>query len=78
MYGMKKTTVYLPDTLKASLERMAEEEHRSEADLIRESIAEKVEKRVRPRPRVPLRATGLGDPSLAERTDDLLDGFGRR
>ncbi|HVR29178.1 MAG TPA: CopG family transcriptional regulator [Thermoanaerobaculia bacterium] len=75
---MRKTTVYLPDSLKASLERMAAEERRSEAELIREAIAAKVESRPRPRPRVPLRQEGLGDPTAADRVDQLLDGFGYR
>ncbi len=32
MYGMKKTTVYLPDELKAALERAAAAQGRSEAE----------------------------------------------
>jgi hypothetical protein len=32
MYGIKKTTVYLPDEVKAGLERVAGETGRSEAD----------------------------------------------
>jgi hypothetical protein len=75
---MKKTTVYLPDELKSSLERLAHESRRSEAELIREAISEKVEKRTRPRPKVPLRAEGLGDPTLAQRVDEALEGFGHR
>ena len=31
MYGMTKTTVYLPDELKEDLERLAKSEGRSEA-----------------------------------------------
>ena len=76
MYGMKKTTLYLPEELKASLERMAADELRSEAEIIREAIAEKVDRRTRPRPNLPLCAAGLGDPTIAERVDELLDGFG--
>ena len=75
---MRKTTVYLPEPLKASLERLAAEERRSEAEVIREAIAEKVERQTRPRPRVPLRQEGLGDPTVADRVDELLDGFGHR
>jgi hypothetical protein len=75
---MKKTTVYLPDGLKAALERSAITERRSEAELIREAIAEKLEGLERPRPHVPLSSEGLGDPLAAERVDDLLDGFGHR
>lgn len=78
MYGMRKTTLYLPDDLKASLEGLASEEGRSEADLIREGIRHVVEQRRRARPRVPLVADGLGDPTAAERVDELLEGFGKR
>src|SRR3989304_463945 len=44
MYGMEKTPVYLPESLKAALERTAEAEKRSEADLIREGVALGVER----------------------------------
>ena len=64
MYGMKKTTLYLPEELKASLERMAADELRSEAEIIREAIAEKVDRRTRPRPNLPLCAAGLASDLL--------------
>ncbi len=73
---MHKTTVYLPDDLKASLERMAEEEQRSEAEIIRTAVRAAVTMRQRPRPRVPLTSRGLGDPTVAERVDELLERFG--
>lgn len=76
MYGMTKTTVYLPDELKAALERAAAEEGRSEAELIREAIRVRVERSARPRPRVPLVDQPLGDPTAAGRVDQLLEGFG--
>ena len=78
MYGMVKTTVYLPEDLKASLERVAAEKGRSEAELIREAIRTLVGEGVPARPRVPLVAAPLGDPTAAERVDELLDGFGTR
>ena len=73
---MIKTTVYLPDDLKASLERLAAEGNRSEAELIREAIRLRVEREARPRPRVPLGDRPLGDPEASERVDELLVGFG--
>jgi hypothetical protein len=73
---MKKTTVYLPEELKAALERVAAAEGRSEADLIRSAVQDKVSSLDRPRPRVPLWPTGFGDPTVAERVDELLEGFG--
>ncbi len=76
MYGMKKTTVYLPDDLKAALERVAAAEGRSEAELIRAAVHEKVVALRPPRPQVPLWPSGFGDPGIAEKVDALLEGFG--
>ena len=77
MYGMRKTTVYLPDELKAALERAAEVERRSEAEIIRDALAVALAELAPPRPRVPVTSVGLGDPTIAERTGELLEGFGR-
>lgn len=71
-----KTTVYLPDDLKAALERLAESELRSEADIIREALRSAVSDRGSPTPRIPLTTAGLEDSTIAERTDELLEGFG--
>lgn len=76
MYGMRKTTIYLPDELKAALERVAAAEGQSEAELIRAALREKIAAVSSSRPTVPLASAGLGDPSLAERVDELLAGFG--
>jgi len=73
---MRKTSVYLPDELKSSLERMASEEGRSEAEIIRSAIQRAVETRARPMPTLPLFPQGFGDPTFAERADELLEGFG--
>jgi hypothetical protein len=73
-YGMKKTTVYLPEELKSALGRIAREKRRSEADLIREAIRALVKDSEPPRPRLPLFSSG--DPTLAERIDEELVGFG--
>ncbi|MDZ7677438.1 MAG: CopG family transcriptional regulator [Acidimicrobiales bacterium] len=61
----KKTTVYLPDDLKAAVEREATRRGVSEAEVIRHAIAALV---TRPAPRF-----GLidGEP-IAERADELL------
>ena len=75
MYGMRRTTVYLPDGLKSTLARAAKEEHRTEADLIREGVELLLRSR-QPEPQLPLFASG--QPDLAERADELLDGFGER
>ena len=72
---MTKTTVYLPDDLKKALARMAAEQRRSEADLLREAVATLTAGAAAPAPRVPLfRAKG---PSIAGAIDKALDGFGR-
>lgn len=73
---MVKTTVYLPEDLKAALSRVAAEGALSEAELIRQALREKVSRERRGRPRVPLFAEGLGDPTASERVDELLAGFG--
>lgn len=76
MYGMLKTTLYIPEELKRALERRAVEEGVSEAALIRRALQQEVGDAPPPRPRVPLFDVDLGDPGLAERVDELLEGFG--
>jgi len=76
MYGMQKTTVYLPDELKAALERAAAATQRSEAELLREGARLVTEHFASPDPRLPLFASG--DPHLAENVDEALVGFGER
>ena len=80
MYGMKgrkKTTIYLPDGLKREIERVAGQEKRSEADVIREAVENAISTRRAPAPRIPLVPYGLGAPDIAERVDELLHGFGQ-
>ena len=74
MYGVKKTTVYLPDELKRDLERAAAATGRSEAELIRRGVESIIATEAPPRPRIPLFRSGR--PDLAERVDELLEGFG--
>jgi hypothetical protein len=78
VYGMVKTTVYLPEKLKRQLKRAAARAKRSEAQFIREAIAAAMRREIPPEPRIPLFEEGLGDPTIAERVDELLEeGFGR-
>jgi len=77
MYGMKKTTLYLPDALKRDLERLSVAESRSEAEIVREAVRDAVARHARPEPRIPLTGAGLGDSTASERVDELLDGFGQ-
>lgn len=75
MYGMKRTTIYLPDDLKAALERTATTEGRSEAEVVRSALASATASHAYPLPRLPLFESG--DPTLAERVDEeLARGFG--
>jgi len=75
LYGMKRTTVYLPDELKAALERTATAQGKSEAEVVRTALAAATAEAAHPRPRLPLFASG--DPDLADRVDEALAaGFG--
>ena len=76
MYGMFKTTIYLPDELKAALRRMADETGRSEAELIREGVQLAVARRSPPTPTMNILVSA--DPHFAERADDHLAGFGQQ
>ena len=69
---MHRSTVYLPDELKAALQRTASATGLSEAELIREGV-----RRVTaPRPQVGVFDSGIDD--LAENADVHLEGFGER
>lgn len=76
MYGMRKTTVYVSEELKAALSRVSRASGRSEAELIRDGIALVVERASDPEPILPL--IDSGDPLLAERVEEALEGFGER
>lgn len=69
---VKKTTVYLPDDLKARIERVAERDGISEAEVIRRSLEASVGDAL-PRPRWGLFRSGA---PIADRADEFLDGFG--
>ena len=72
IYGMRKTTVYLPERLKRDVERQARQRSCSEAEVIRQAIEDAVS---RPEPRPGIIG---GDSAWAERADDYLEGFGER
>ena len=75
MYGMRRTTLYLPDDLKAAVERAAMAQGTSEAEVIRTALRAATAAYAHPAPRLPL--FDSGDPTLAERVDELLaTGFG--
>jgi CopG-like RHH_1 or ribbon-helix-helix domain, RHH_5 len=76
MYGMKRTTIYLPDDLKRAVARFADEEDETEASFIRRALERAVNDAEAPRPRLPLFSSGK--PRLAERIDEALVGFGEK
>lgn len=71
---MKKTTVYLPERIKATLARPAAERGVSESSLVREAVAGLVWKTESPKPQLPLFHSD--DPTLAKRLEEELGGFG--
>jgi predicted transcriptional regulator len=74
---MKKTTIYLPDDLKKQVEKAARTTGKREAQVIRDAIFTATFETNAPTPRVPLTERGLGDPTIAENVDELLERFGR-
>ncbi len=77
VYGaMHKTTIYLPDDLKADLERLAAESGCTEATLIREGLRLAIAQRTPPPPTIPIYVSD--DPHFAENVDEQLTGFGER
>lgn len=72
--GMEKTTVYMTTAQKRALERAARAEGRSEAELIREGIETVAARHRVAEPTIPLFESG--EPDLASRADELLEGFG--
>lgn len=74
---MRKTTLYLPDALKARLERAARDRDVSEAEIVRAALDAYTRTAATPRPTLPL-FEAVGDAGLAERVDEVLaEGFGR-
>ncbi len=69
--AVRKTTVYLTDELKNGVEREAQRRGCSEAEVIRAAIAQAVR-------HAPPRAAILDGEPIAERVDELLEGFGTR
>lgn len=74
MYGMHKTTVYVPEDLKRALARMAAARGQSKAELIRDALRAATSLGAPARPRLPLFESRK--PRLAERVEEALAGFG--
>ena len=73
---MEKTTVYLTDEQKRALVRAARASGRSEAELIREGVGLVTAAHAVSELTLPL--FDSGQPDLAERVDEALEGFGER
>jgi hypothetical protein len=67
----RKTTVYLTDELKAAIEEEAQRRGCPEAQVIRDALTAAV---TRPKPRAGL----VSAEPIAERVEELLEGFGDR
>ncbi len=72
---MNKTTVYLPTDLKRAVSRYASRRGISEAEVIRQAVADAVAGDEIPRPSGPLFSS---DVLIADDVDAHLDGFGQR
>ena len=72
---MEKTTVYLTTDQRRALARAARATGKSEAELIRQGIDVVTSDHGIAEPTLPLFESG--QPDLAERVEELLDGFGR-
>lgn len=72
---MRQTTIYLPSDLKRRLEQAARQDRRTEASIVRDALEEALNRR-EVAPTVPLFPEGWGDPTVAERADELLADLG--
>ncbi len=72
IYGMIKTTIYLPESLKREVERRARQRSCSEAEVIRQAIQDAV---ARPKPRPGIFS---GDDLWGRHVDEYMKGFGER
>ena len=71
---MKRSTDYLTEAQKRALERAARLSGQSVAELIREAVDVVIGRYQAAQPTVPLFESE--QPDLAERVDEVLDGFG--
>lgn len=72
-----KTTVYLPDSTLVAIKQIAKTQNRSQADVIREALAEYVVTAERPAPRG-IGAYRSGRKDISERAEELLAGAARK
>jgi len=75
IYGVKRTTIYLPDEMKTAIEREAARSGVTEAEVIRQAVSEHLESSQPPIPNLPVFPEGFGI-DIAGRVDELLEGLG--
>ena len=75
-YGMHKTTVYLPEDVRAQLSQAADRLGQTEAELIRDALRSHLAALGGPAPRLPLFRSN--QPCLADDVEGALAGFGER
>ena len=75
MYGVKRTTIYLPEEMKTAIEREAARLGVTEAEVIRGALTEHLGDREQRRLNLPLFPEGLGF-DLAGRVEEFMEGFG--
>lgn len=72
---MKRTTIYLPDEMKAAIEREALRRGVTEAEVIRVAVEANLKTPTQRRYITPAIPEGLGE-DIAGRVDELLEGMG--
>ena len=76
MYGMKRTTVYLPEELKERLEAAAKTRGVTEAEIVRQAVDKEL-RRIEPRGGIFTAEGGpFGADLTRDRRDEWLKGFG--
>jgi len=75
IYGVKRTTVYFPDEMKAAIEREAKRRDVTEAEVIRTAMSALLHDAAPPPIDLPLFREPLGF-DLAGRVDEFLEGLG--
>lgn len=75
MYGVKRTTVYLPDEMKTGIEREAVRRGVTEAEVIRDAVWSTLQDRANRSQITPAIAEGIGE-EIGTRVDELLDRLG--
>lgn len=75
MYGVKRTTVYLPEEMKSAIEREATRRGVTEAEVIRGAVEGALGSTRKSKQQRPVFPKGWGE-NVAGRVDELLEGMG--